>query len=59
MIDKMYGRYILTCDVCGAAAEGTFFEFYEAVDHAKATGWKKRRKDGEWINICPDCCQRG
>lgn len=31
MIDKQYGRFELSCDVCGDTAEETFDDFDEAM----------------------------
>jgi len=56
MINKEYGKYVLTCDVCEERAEETFNSFVEAVDYRRASGWKvKKEKDGTWVDTCTEC----
>ena len=55
MIDRDGGFYYLICDVCGEEAPASFCEFQEAVRYKKAEGWRSRRRDGEWEDVCPDC----
>ena len=52
-IDRMYDDYILSCDICGA--EYIFPDFAAAVEYKRDNGWKSRRGNGEWADICPDC----
>lgn len=56
MIEKEYGEYVLVCDVCDIAAdtEGGL-TFQEAVDSKKALGWKSQKRNGEWIDVYPEC----
>lgn len=54
MIDKEYGGYCLTCDICGEEVDG-FDDYYDAVEYKKDNGWISRKIDGEWHDICPDC----
>jgi hypothetical protein len=56
MIDKIKGKYRLICDICGEAAEEIFNTFDEAVDYKVDSEWISRKKNGEWVDICPDCC---
>ena len=54
MIDKEYGKFILACDICGHGVK--FFDsFDEARDYARENGWVASKKDGEWLNLCPQC----
>jgi hypothetical protein len=55
MIDKAYGSYFLTCDICLNSAEEKFDSFDEAVKYKKDNGWKSQKKYGEWQDVCPDC----
>jgi len=53
-IDKEYGQYTPTCDVCGERLEG-YDDFEDAVNGKKVAGWKSTKLDGEWIDYCPNC----
>lgn len=55
MIDKSFGSYSLICDICGEEAKKEFDDFYEAVDYKKKEGWKSKKIDGEWQDVCPEC----
>jgi hypothetical protein len=55
MIDKAYGSYFLTCDICLNSAEEKFDNFDDAVDYKKSNGWRSEKKYGEWLDICPEC----
>ena len=54
MIDKQYGEYVLSCDICGESVGG-FDSFDEARDYTRDNGWVISKKDGEWLNVCPSC----
>ena len=54
MIDKQYGKYVLSCDICGENVDG-FDSFDEAERYTKENGWVISRTDGGWVNICPPC----
>ncbi len=54
MIDKAYGEFTLTCDICGEEAPCTFAEFDGAVTYKKIAGWKSQRHKGEWQDVCPE-----
>jgi hypothetical protein len=57
MISGFPGMYSLQCDTCGAEAEETFEDFYDAVEWKKDkdNGWKSIRVKGDWEDLCPDC----
>lgn len=55
MISKEYGKYTLVCDICGAGTDEDFDAFQDAVDARENMGWKSKRLDGEWADVCPDC----
>ena len=55
MIDKQHGSYILVCDICGEVVDVPFDDFYDAVQFKKDNGWKSRKVNGEWKDICPEC----
>jgi len=59
MIYKTGDRYILVCDICGIEDDETFYDFYDAVEHKKANGWKSQKYRGEWEDVCPECQQEG
>ena len=49
--------YQPTCDICGDQL-GTEIDFYDAVQAKKDAGWKSRKINGEWQDICTDCQER-
>lgn len=57
MISKEYGKYTLICDICGAGTDQEFDSFQDAIDEREDIGWKSKRVDGEWFDICPDCIE--
>ncbi len=55
MIDKMYGDFVLICDVCDREVK-PFNSFSEAVEYKKDNDWHSiRQTDGEWTEVCPEC----
>lgn len=58
MIDSFNGMYTLTCDICGEAYPETFFDFYDAVKAKKRAGWKSRKIEGEWEDVCNSCLEQ-
>ena len=59
MIAKEYGKFKLSCDVCGIAVEEEFYDFQDALDFARINRWRLERRKGEWENICPTCREGG
>lgn len=57
MIDKESGEFILSCDFCCEEVNG-FDDFYDAVDYKKDNGWKSKKINGGWNDVCPEC-QKG
>ena len=55
MISKEYGKYTLICDICGSEADQEFDSFQDAIDAREDIGWKSKRVDVEWLDVCPDC----
>jgi hypothetical protein len=56
MIQKEYGRYWATCDICGESPqEEGFDDFQSAVDYKEREGWKSRKIDGVWEDVCSNC----
>ncbi len=53
-IERNGREFIPTCDICG---DVLFPEdiFQDAVDAKKEAGWKSRRVNGEWEDVCDDC----
>ena len=58
MIDRFGDEYVLTCDLCGEEYPESFFDFYEAVEAKKEIGWKSRKIDGEWNDVCDECLEK-
>ena len=54
---KEYGKYTLVCDICGASVDEEYESFQGAEDARKDLGWKSRKIDGDWADICPDCIE--
>lgn len=54
-IENMSGHYFLTCDICYEQANDAWSEFSGAVAGKKEHGWKSKKEDGEWLDICPRC----
>ena len=60
MIDKAYGEFTLTCDICGEKAPCYFVEFDGAVRYKKAFGWKSKLEPAlGWQDVCPECQEVG
>lgn len=63
MIRRERGELIADCDECGESTEGVvglsggFRDFGLFVAEIKANGWRNRKDDGEWMNLCPDCAR--
>ena len=55
MISKEYGKFTLSCDICGVAADDDYETLQDAVDAKKDTGWQSKKIDGEWVDLCPGC----
>lgn len=55
MIIKEYGKCYLECDICNEEVEKEFKYFDEIVDYKKQNGWKSKKINGEWVEICPIC----
>lgn len=56
MINKVNKKYTLSCDICHETANETFYDFYDAVNFKKESGWKsKKDENGEWMDVCPEC----
>lgn len=56
MIDREYGKHILSCDTCGEEVEERFDSFQDALDYQKQNGWKSIPCGGGiWQNECPSC----
>lgn len=46
--------YSVVCDICLEVGYTTD-DFNDAVDYKKAYGWKSRKENGEWVDICNSC----
>jgi hypothetical protein len=53
-IEKFYRQFTPVCDCCGERIAGAD-SFDEAVRMKREAGWKSRKVDGEWEDICTDC----
>lgn len=56
-IERQRGICVPTCDRCGAELPGEF-DFYDAVSAKKDAGWKSRKVNGEWEDICDECLRQ-
>jgi hypothetical protein len=47
----------LKCDICGIIETEMFDSFQDAVDFKTDTnnGWRSRKEDDEWLDICWEC----
>lgn len=60
MIEREYGSFTLSCDICYEKAPYSFADFYDAVDYKKENGWKSQKNDNnEWEDVCPKCAKKG
>lgn len=57
-IEKEYGYYIPVCDGC-LKTLAKCQNFQDAVDLAKAEGWRSIKINGMWQNRCPNCQSTG
>jgi len=55
MINRVYGKFELSCDVCGEPADEKFDSFQDAVDYKKSESWESQRCGDIWQDTCPDC----
>ena len=53
-IERDGGYYVAVCDVCGDCL-GEEDDFYAAVEAKKAAGWRSRKANGEWEDVCESC----
>ena len=54
-IEREHDRSVLYCDGYKCKARIVCDEFNDAVDYKKSNGWRSRKVDGEWVDLCPDC----
>ena len=57
-IEKIGSSYTTTCDICGYELPDEF-DFLDAVNAKRAEGWKSRKVDGEWQDVCCNCQEDG
>ena len=60
--DYDYEVYSIRCDACGKSRDydkcgREFFTFDGAKNYGKENGWKLRKKNDRWLNICPECAK--
>jgi len=58
MISKEYGKFTLSCDICGSASEKEYDTFQDAIDAKKDIGWQSKKIDDQWADVCPDCLEK-
>ena len=56
-IERFDGLYTPTCDICGEELPDEF-NFYDAVQAKTDAGWKSRKVNGEWEDICAECQEK-
>lgn len=47
------GGFSLTCDLCGDSIAAESWD--EAKDLKALYGWKSRKWNGEWMDVCKEC----
>lgn len=57
MLGKEGGLFYIRCDVCGERTDELFYDFNEVAEYKRENGWKSRRVNGQWEEICPDCVE--
>lgn len=57
-INKVGNKYELQCDYCSNYVDD-FDDFFDAVTHKKANGWKSININNEWVDKCPSCIEGG
>jgi hypothetical protein len=53
-IERFGGLCIPVCDRCGSELPAET-DFYDAVSAKKAAGWRSRKVDDRWEDICDAC----
>lgn len=56
MIDKSYGKFYTTCDMCEEELDPTD-TFDEAKSQVDEEGWTTKKVETEWVNLCPTCAK--
>lgn len=56
MIITEYGKSHLVCDCCGVKSEG-LDSFDEVVEAKEELGYKSKKYNDEWIDLCSDCTE--
>ena len=57
MISKEYGNYTLICDICGVGSDKDYETFQDAADAGEDIEWKRKKIDGDWVDVCTDCIE--
>jgi hypothetical protein len=47
------------CDICGSFCESTASNNADARWYARDDGWRRRKIDGRWLDICFTCLHPG
>lgn len=56
MIDRQFGKLIISCDSCDETFESEKDESFDEVwAGAKREGWRTRKIVNEWLHGCPKC----
>lgn len=54
MIDKLYDQYEMICDICDDT--GIPCDTFNECRHVmRDQGWRTKKVDGEWMDMCPSC----
>jgi len=48
----------VVCDICRSNCDSTGWTNADARQQAHDDGWRRRKIDGEWLDVCPDCLNR-
>ncbi|UWG96804.1 hypothetical protein LPY66_18285 [Dehalobacter sp. DCM] len=57
MLERFYGKFVLSCSCCGEQAEDKFSKFDEVTQYMRNNGWQSEldEDNDEWQHFCPEC----
>lgn len=56
MIQKEYGKFLISCDLCDQVCLDAFDTFQDAVDNRRDQGYKiSKDTTGNWFDLCENC----
>ena len=58
MIEREGNTYTVYCDYCSNFID-ELPDFNSAVEYKKSNGWVSNRLGDEWLDMCPECLEKG